>query len=354
MIALATDNRPAIGTPVYAPNLYGDRRGYVAAVSEYTGGTRYTIGASGMQKEAPLDIRVVFDNVTETTVSAGIAAPWIQKAADMGMTPETPERVAEMLAEAVAAAAERRAENERARQKAAADLAAFRDKYRDKIPADAQAVIVAELEHDDSDVMTDYFSTRTSRKVILAFSTHRRDLFSEMRKAARNFAETAHLADAPAEAEHREKWSMGAGYYLKATGRYSDGWKVRKESFYLPHGVNDRAAALPFGEWAVPDAAEAQPKVERATKPDAGAKVETAAETVAGMIVSEHVHTKKGFAFYIVQAPERVTRDTFDSWLNRAKGLRGWYSRKWGDTPAGFAFKDRAAAVKFAEGCTNA
>lgn len=28
--------------------------------------------------------------------------------------------------------------------------------------------------------------------------------------------------------EHREKYSMGAGYYLKATGRYSSGWLVRK------------------------------------------------------------------------------------------------------------------------------
>ena len=28
--------------------------------------------------------------------------------------------------------------------------------------------------------------------------------------------------------EHREKWSMGAGYYLKDGGRNSTGWSVRK------------------------------------------------------------------------------------------------------------------------------
>lgn len=356
MIALALDGRPAIGTPVYASNLYGDRRGYVADVSEYTGGTRYTYGAGGMVKDSQLDVRVVFDNVTETTVPASQAAEWIQKAADMGLPAETPETVAEMLAAAVAEEQARLAENERARQKAADDLAAFRDKYRDKIPADAQAVIVAKLEHDDSDVMTDYFNTKTSRVILLAFSTHKRDLFPEMRKAARNHPEVAHLADAPASAEHREKWSMGAGYYLKASNRYSDGWKIEKQAFYLPAGANDRAAALPVGEWSIPDetAPDPKPRTERAAPKVEGEKIETAAETVAGMTISEHVHTKKGFRFYVVQDSERVARDVFDSRLNRAKGARGWYSRAWGDTPAGFAFKDRAAAVKFAEGCANA
>ena len=49
-----------------------------------------------------------------------------------------------------------------------------------------------------------------------------------MRKAAANAPETADLATAPADAEHREKYSMGHGYYL-ATARHS-GWHVRKTS----------------------------------------------------------------------------------------------------------------------------
>ena len=39
--------------------------------------------------------------------------------------------------------------------------------------------------------------------------------------------ETAHLVDAPKEAEHRHKYSMGAGYFLGAD-RYDSGWKIRK------------------------------------------------------------------------------------------------------------------------------
>lgn len=173
-------------------------------------------------------------------------------------------------------------------------------------PEWAQAVIVAQLEVDDSDSQTDYFNTKRTRTVLLAWSKHTRDLFSEMRKAAVRFRHTEHLgpgqgqftpyvalgADvrsngswyhkgqashwhteldggvydhrefstrAAAEAfiaeqgkpesitfesgteptpfvweiheeeiEHREKYSMGSGYYLKAGRTYGTGWTVRK------------------------------------------------------------------------------------------------------------------------------
>jgi len=91
--------------------------------------------------------------------------------------------------------------------------------------------IVAELREDQSDSMTDYFHASTVKKVYLAFSGHKRDLFSEMRKAAANFPETAHLKDAGKEFEHREKWSMGYGYYL-GKSKYS-GWIVSKEKISL-------------------------------------------------------------------------------------------------------------------------
>jgi hypothetical protein len=90
-------------------------------------------------------------------------------------------------------------------------------------PAGAVALIVAELVVDDC-------ATKT---VALAWSTHNRDLFAEMRKAAARFPETANLAKTGREAEHREKYSMGAGYYLKAEGTYDTGWRVRKTSRHM-------------------------------------------------------------------------------------------------------------------------
>lgn len=176
-------------------------------------------------------------------------------------------------------------------------------------PEWAQAAIVAEFHQDQSDMMTDYFATKTEQVVVLAWSKHTKDLFAEMRKAAATFEPTKHLgpglglffvrvilsADIPptngcryykgspshwhrdlypnghnvpsfktrAEAEafiaaspapeaisfdgflatfefeiveegieHREKYSMGAGYYLKGSMRYSSGWIVRKTSLH--------------------------------------------------------------------------------------------------------------------------
>lgn len=117
-------------------------------------------------------------------------------------------------------------------------------------PAWAKAAIVAELDRDDCDSMTDYFATHVERSVLIGWSRSTRDNFGEMRAAvaACTLQEVKHLAEPPdvdsngrkrtAENagwwhpadEHREKHSMGHGYYLKAEHRYRSGWVVRKLS----------------------------------------------------------------------------------------------------------------------------
>lgn len=92
-------------------------------------------------------------------------------------------------------------------------------------PSWAKSVVVAELEKDESDIMTDYFHVRATRKVVLAWSKSERNNFNELRKAARCFTETSHLATAGKEAEHRN-----GDFFLKAGFRYSTGWVVRKVS----------------------------------------------------------------------------------------------------------------------------
>lgn len=105
-----------------------------------------------------------------------------------------------------------------------------RIRFAEIFPEDAQAVIVARLKQDDSDRMTDYYAHSVQRTVILGFSKHKRDLFSEMRKHAPNFAETAYLSEFNEDYEHREKWSMGDGYYL-GESKYS-GWIIEKVPVY--------------------------------------------------------------------------------------------------------------------------
>lgn len=103
-------------------------------------------------------------------------------------------------------------------------------RFAEILPENALGVIVARLKQDESDSQTDYFASRTTRTVILGFSTHKRDIFSEMRKHASNFEETTYLAEYNADYEHREKYSMGAGYYL-GESKYS-GWIIEKSPIY--------------------------------------------------------------------------------------------------------------------------
>lgn len=98
------------------------------------------------------------------------------------------------------------------------------------LPENAQAVIVARLKQNESDSQTDYYASSVQRTVILGFSSHKRDIFSEMRKHAPNFEETAYLAEYNEDYEHREKYSMGDGYYL-GESKYC-GWIIEKMPIY--------------------------------------------------------------------------------------------------------------------------
>jgi hypothetical protein len=105
------------------------------------------------------------------------------------------------------------------------------DKLR---PVWAKAIIAAVYETDACDLMTDYFNVTHGKPIFLAWSRHTRDLFAEMRSAAAHsgMPELKELAEVVSANEHREKWSMGAGYYLKAGSRYSTGWKIYKTTLY--------------------------------------------------------------------------------------------------------------------------
>ena len=93
-----------------------------------------------------------------------------------------------------------RLENER--RKAVREIG--RKWLNENLPKDVKAIIVARLKADESDSQTDYYASRVTRTVIIGFSKHKRDIFSEMRKYASNFEETAHLANYNESYEHRK------------------------------------------------------------------------------------------------------------------------------------------------------
>lgn len=188
---------------------------------------------------------------------------------------------------------------------------------------------------DESDSMSDYFNSRSTRSIVLAWSKHTRNLFPELRAAAARHEQTAHLATAPENAEHRENYSMGAGNYLQIGGRYSSGWRVRKCT--LAHPSYCHGEPLEF----VQEPESANQPAPKANQPEANQPAGGA------FVITQHTHTKKGFQMWIATPSERVERDTFDSWLASAKALGGWYARAWAGTPAGFAFKVEAKARAF-------
>lgn len=234
-------------------------------------------------------------------------------------------------------ALEKRAQQTIDRQKAseaadarAAELQIQIDAIR---PAWAVCPLVAELEIDDCDSQSDYFNTKTAKTVLIGWSKHERDLFPEMRKAAATYAETAGLATAPASAEHREKYSMGSGYYLKAENCYSTGWKVQKKSHYslehLGRQIDEISPALLNDQ-------KDEPEMTPGDNMAAGR-----------FTIEEHTHSKKGFQMFICVLSERVEREEYLHLLGQAKALNGWYTRKFGKCPAGFAFKSKADALEF-------
>lgn len=142
----------------------------------------------------------------------------------------TEEEVAELYAKAQAKRVDEM-EEQRAEEKRREEVRVVgREWLRKNLPADAKAIIVGRLKQDESDSQTDYFASSTVNNVILGFSKHTRDIFSEMRKYASNFKGTAYLAEYNEDYEHREKYSMGAGYYL-GESKYK-GWIIEKEPIY--------------------------------------------------------------------------------------------------------------------------
>ncbi|MDH6313028.1 hypothetical protein M2137_001815 [Parabacteroides sp. PFB2-10] len=125
-------------------------------------------------------------------------------------------------------AEEYEAEQERIRREEVRAIG--RKRLAEILPDDAKAMIVGRLKQNESDSQTDYYASSIQRTVILGFSKHTRDLFSEMRKYAGNFEGTAYLSEYNEGYEHREKYSMGDGYYL-GESKYS-GWIIEKISLY--------------------------------------------------------------------------------------------------------------------------
>lgn len=320
----------AIGMPLSLPS---GTLAHVVDVREAAGNTFTLIGGPAPMSRDRFTITAANESGYIGELSENVAAPMIERARYAAPISEIEAAALWEVAKAAKNDAYRR--NMAAAEERNRKAETVRAEIAEHRPAWAQSAIVATLEHDDCDSMTDYFNVTSSRRVIIGWSKHNRDLFAEMRKAAALYPATAYLADAPDDAEHREKYSMGGGYYLKAGSRYCSGWKVSKERLGQYFGGAD---------YEIADSAKVAPPTSEAAAPTG-----EGGGNVAGLFtITEHTHTRKGFQMWICELAERVERADFDRFLKAAKERGGWYSRAWQGTPAGFAFKSEAAARAFA------
>lgn len=327
-------------------NPYGNNcTGYIVSVAENDGGgATHIIGGGGME-EITKRIKIVFvgeNPHVSDDVSEQQALTWAARGAHLdNIDPKE-------LPWLITAAAEHREKTQQAARLARTEADIKREnfvaEYGPKIPKWAKGVIVATLHINDSDPMTDYAGYKTGEQIILGFSKHERDLFPELRKAAARATETAHLATKPTcpegreeywtpDDEHREKYSMGHGFYL---GVYcnSDGWVVQKRT------SSNLIEQIPIGRWAVPS--EVAP-----VAPPLKSAAECMAMRADTAHIEEHTHTKRKFQMFMVIPEDRVERGEYLRLVAAAKLLGGWYSRAWRGTPGGYGFDNMPAAERF-------
>ena len=116
------------------------------------------------------------------------------------------------------------------------------------IPSWAESVIVAELQKNESDPYTDYFSSRTVKTVYLGFSKNTRRNFAELQKACANYPETAFLCE-------KERKDIFCTHRMRIEESRYSGWHVSKDTYVMGNKnlKESLALAMAEGRYFIPD-----------------------------------------------------------------------------------------------------
>ncbi|SCA58127.1 Methyltransferase small [Candidatus Terasakiella magnetica] len=329
-----------LGLPVVST--HGHKEGYIVDVRELKNKTCMLIG-SGMKPEKH-EYQVAWCDDKKQPHSLdwyleSLTLEFAENAVNQNLFMSLTElEIAFYQTGAAAATADRRRKQEHEQNLKAVERASFlldaEDKFKEatkQLGQEPKSIIVAELIQNKSDLQSDYWGHSTLKTIILGFSKSKRQNFNEMRKMAINAKETKHLVEMGKDAEHRDAGHYCNGFYLKDGHEHASGWQIVKNELYS--GVE----SIPSGEWCL-SPFEISTKIEK----------EIAKQTENSTFeIEEHTHTKKGFQMFIAVPQFEAERETFVDWREKARALGGWYSKKWGKTPRGFAFKSIEAAKEF-------
>jgi hypothetical protein len=120
------------------------------------------------------------------------------------------------------------------------------------VPVWAKGVIVAtytEYDTERSEPYSGEYYSKTLRTIILAWSTHTRRLFPELRKACLHHPDTVFLNDKAQSKEHRNNYGIGQGSGLTDVDYLYHGWCVEKHVFW---NESNKGKYVPLGEFIIP------------------------------------------------------------------------------------------------------
>ncbi len=208
----------------------------------------------------------------------------------------------------------------------------LRHTYRDMTDADYARI---------SEIAWEDLSSRNRQEISAALPTFEVGgvaLYAEPREPAESAEQREELSETDALIQERGRqvtsridaeraWADGDRVFAQSEqdGEFSEVSSMEMLGNYTP----DQLVAV-----AVPDS---QPREIDLKEPE-----------TEGYTLHERFHEKREKDIFIVEPSERVDRDTFKEIRARAKAAGGWYSRKWRDSPGGFAFETREAAEAFA------
>jgi len=271
----------------------------------------------------------------------------------------------------------------------------------DQRPPNATALIVAELDRDTGDIMTDYHAHTTTRQVAIGWRTGQRESFPQLRKAAATFEPTSNLGPGcnvwTVEANRDDVDTVRRGELLRLDGGgvavfhteaqaqefLAQGLKSEPEAQpdyvgacgfwyhaarfgvefirdsvehrenysmgagnYLKHGGRDSTG---WGVKSVPIPSNLDGHFSYVIEdalPKAAPTPDGAPRTGDGYTIT--ARENKRAPFHLVELADRVERAEFERLRSSAKSAGGWYSRKWGKCPAGFGFPTVEAAESWA------
>lgn len=202
-------------------------------------------------------------------------------------------------------------------------------------PARAQSLILALYVVDKSDPMTDYFAAFTERVVALSWLNTPAARVEDLQAAKAAWSEIAGL-DTKVQRGSPTPGASDRLHLNTGDGPYSTGWRVLCLKWEHVRGMYERREIE-------------QPRLFESQDVAAPITLGTPGSNAGKYNIVKVYHDKRKCDVWIAAPIEKLPDHEYQLALSRCRECGGWYSRKWGSSPGGFAFDSENRARLFAD-----